>query len=124
MSPHAPVLLAEVIETLAPRPGHLIIDATFGAGFSSISTDHWRTLAYPFGSEMAWDSTGQAEVYAWMRHFGYTRQADITREVILGYDPAMIKLWGGLTAGCMAGVFWIAWNMLKVVFKFQRASRK
>lgn len=39
-------------------------------------------------------------------------------------DPAMIKLWGGLTAGCMAGVFWIAWNMLKVVFKFQRASRK
>ncbi len=55
--------------------------------------DHWRTLAYPFGSEMAWDSTGQAEVYAWMRHFGYARQADITREVILGYDPA-IPSWG------------------------------
>ena len=51
--------------------------------------DHWRTLAFPFGSEMAWDSTGQAEVYAWMRHFGYQRQADITREVILGYDPTM-----------------------------------
>lgn len=39
-------------------------------------------------------------------------------------DPAMIKLWGGLTAGCMAGVFWIAMQMLKVVFKFQRDSRK
>jgi len=39
-------------------------------------------------------------------------------------DPAMIKLWGGLAAGCMAGVFWLAWNMLKVVFKFQRASRQ
>ena len=39
-------------------------------------------------------------------------------------DRTMIKLWGGLTAGCMAGVFWIAWNMLKVVFKFQRESRK
>jgi len=39
-------------------------------------------------------------------------------------DPAMIKLWGGLTAGCMAGVFWLAWNMLKVVFKFQRATRQ
>ena len=39
-------------------------------------------------------------------------------------DPAMIKLWGGLTAGCMAGVFWLAWNMLKVVFKFQRSSRQ
>jgi hypothetical protein len=39
-------------------------------------------------------------------------------------DPKMIMLWGGLTAGCMAGVFWIAWQMLKVVFQFQRDSRK
>jgi divalent metal cation (Fe/Co/Zn/Cd) transporter len=39
-------------------------------------------------------------------------------------DPKMIMLWGGLTAGCMAGVFWLAWNMLKVVFKFQRATRQ
>jgi 16S rRNA (cytosine1402-N4)-methyltransferase len=31
-SPHAPVLLAEVIEALAPKPGDVIIDATFGAG--------------------------------------------------------------------------------------------
>jgi hypothetical protein len=54
---------------------------------------HWRTLAFPFGSEMAWDSTGQAEVYAWMRYFGYQKQADITREVILGYDP-VIPSWG------------------------------
>lgn len=38
-------------------------------------------------------------------------------------DPKMITLWGGLTAGCMSGVFWLAWNMLKVVFKFQRQSR-
>ena len=55
--------------------------------------DHWRSLAYPFGSEMAWDSTGQAEVYAWMRYFGYQKQADITREVILGYDPTLPS-WG------------------------------
>ncbi|HEY8995586.1 MAG TPA: hypothetical protein VIM71_13035 [Lacunisphaera sp.] len=39
-------------------------------------------------------------------------------------DPKMVMLWGGLTAGCMSGVFWLAWNMLKVVFKFQRESRK
>lgn len=32
MSPHAPVLLDEVIEALAPRAGEVIIDATFGAG--------------------------------------------------------------------------------------------
>ncbi|MBB5744488.1 16S rRNA (cytosine(1402)-N(4))-methyltransferase RsmH [Brevundimonas variabilis] len=31
-SPHAPVLLAEVIEALSPGPGDVIIDATFGAG--------------------------------------------------------------------------------------------
>ncbi|WP_286773249.1 MULTISPECIES: DUF5695 domain-containing protein [unclassified Sphingomonas] len=55
--------------------------------------DHWRTLKYPFGSEMPWDSTGQPEVYAWMRHFGWQPQADATREVILGYDPA-IPSWG------------------------------
>ncbi|WP_294391641.1 DUF5695 domain-containing protein [uncultured Sphingomonas sp.] len=55
--------------------------------------DHWRTLQFPFGSEMPWDSTGQPEVYAWMRHFGFGLQADLTREVILGYDPA-IPSWG------------------------------
>lgn len=55
--------------------------------------DHWRTLDYPFGSEMPWDSTGQPEVYAWMRYFGFQPQADITREVILGYDPT-IPSWG------------------------------
>jgi hypothetical protein len=55
--------------------------------------DHWLTLTYPFGSEMPWDSTGQPEVYAWLRHFGYERQAAATREVILGYDPALPS-WG------------------------------
>lgn len=39
-------------------------------------------------------------------------------------DPQMVMLWGGLTAGCMAGVFWLAWQMLKVVYRFQRDSRK
>jgi hypothetical protein len=39
-------------------------------------------------------------------------------------DPAMIHLWGGLAAGCMAGVFWLAWQMLKVVYRFQRDTRK
>ena len=31
-SPHAPVLLAEVIEALDPKAGDVVVDATFGAG--------------------------------------------------------------------------------------------
>ncbi|MGB7408222.1 MAG: 16S rRNA (cytosine(1402)-N(4))-methyltransferase RsmH [Pontixanthobacter sp.] len=31
-APHVPVLLTEVIAALAPRPGDLMVDATFGAG--------------------------------------------------------------------------------------------
>ena len=31
-APHVPVLLDEVLAALAPRPGDLIVDATFGAG--------------------------------------------------------------------------------------------
>ncbi|MEN7536538.1 16S rRNA (cytosine(1402)-N(4))-methyltransferase RsmH [Aurantiacibacter flavus] len=31
-TPHVPVLLDEVIEALAPQPGDLMVDATFGAG--------------------------------------------------------------------------------------------
>lgn len=55
--------------------------------------DHWATEEYPFGSEMPWDSTGQPEVYAWTRYFGNAPKADLTREVILGYDPT-IPSWG------------------------------
>ncbi|WKL57485.1 DUF5695 domain-containing protein [Asticcacaulis sp. ZE23SCel15] len=53
----------------------------------------WQKLKYPFGSEMPWDSTGQAEVYMWMRYFGHQDKADVTREVIMAYDPA-IPHWG------------------------------
>jgi hypothetical protein len=53
----------------------------------------WKTLAYPFGSEMPWDSTGQEEVYAWTKYFGDQSKADVTLNAILGYDPA-IPHWG------------------------------
>lgn len=55
--------------------------------------DAWSKEKYPFGSEMPWDSTGQTEVYEWMRYFGYDAQAAATREVILAYDPT-IPSWG------------------------------
>ncbi|PYU77812.1 MAG: hypothetical protein DMG50_29645 [Acidobacteria bacterium] len=53
----------------------------------------WKAEAYPFGSEMPWDSTGQEEVYAWMKYFGYQDKADVTLRAVLGYDPA-IPHWG------------------------------
>jgi hypothetical protein len=55
--------------------------------------DRWRKEAYPFGSEMPWDSTGQEEVYAWTKYFGDNEKADVTLNAILGYDPA-IPHWG------------------------------
>ncbi|WP_136162711.1 DUF5695 domain-containing protein [Sphingomonas flavalba] len=58
-----------------------------------VRADAWAKEDYPFGSEMPWDSTGQPEVYAWMRRLGETAKAELTREVILGYDP-LIPSWG------------------------------
>jgi len=51
--------------------------------------DHWRSLNYPFGSEMPWDSTGQEEVYMWSDYFGYTDKAKVTLDAILAYMPTM-----------------------------------
>lgn len=58
-----------------------------------VRADRWRKEAYPFGSEMPWDSTGQEEVYAWTKYFGDLDKAEITLNAILGYDPA-IPHWG------------------------------
>ena len=49
--------------------------------------DLWDSRAYPFGSEMAWDSTGQEEVYAWTRYFDLDDKAEVTIDAILGYMP-------------------------------------
>jgi Family of unknown function (DUF5695) len=58
-----------------------------------LRSDRWRKEPYPFGSEMPWDSTGQEEVYAWTKYFGYQDKAEVTLNAILGYDPA-IPHWG------------------------------
>lgn len=55
--------------------------------------ERWRQQAYPFGSEMPWDSTGQEEVYAWSKYFGYNDKAEVTLNAVLGYMPT-IPHWG------------------------------
>ena len=49
--------------------------------------------AYPFGSEMAWDSTGQEEVYAWCKYFGFDDKAQVSLNSIIGYMPTLPH-WG------------------------------
>jgi hypothetical protein len=55
--------------------------------------DRWAGQSYPYGSEMAWDSTGQEEVFAWMRYFGHDTQATTALNSIVGYMP-LIPHWG------------------------------
>jgi hypothetical protein len=53
----------------------------------------WNAEAYPFGSEMPWDSTGQEEVYQWTRYFGQTEKAQVCLDAILGYTQT-VPHWG------------------------------
>jgi len=55
--------------------------------------DLWRSQAYPYGSEMPWDSTGQEEVFLWSRYFGHGDMADTTIHAILAYMPTLPH-WG------------------------------
>jgi len=62
-------------------------------GLMKERTDRWKQEPFPFGSEMAWDSTGQEEVYAWCKYFGYTDKALVSLNSIIGYMPALPH-WG------------------------------
>ncbi|KAK6063211.1 hypothetical protein SCUP515_12616 [Seiridium cupressi] len=53
----------------------------------------WNSEAVPFGSEMAWDSTGQEGVYYWSKYFGYNSTALKTVNSVLGYMPTVAH-WG------------------------------
>ncbi len=39
-------------------------------------------------------------------------------------DPKMITLWAGLAAACISGVFWLAIQMFRVVYRAQKAAGK
>ncbi len=58
-----------------------------------LRADRWKNEAYPFGSEMPWDSTGQEEVYNWCKRFGYEEKAQVTLNSILAYNPT-VPHWG------------------------------
>jgi hypothetical protein len=67
--------------------------ATEVEGLMKERADAWAKEQYPFGSEMSWDSTGQEEVYAWCKYFGYDDKAMVSLDSIVGYMP-LIPHWG------------------------------
>jgi hypothetical protein len=64
--------------------------------------ERWKKEAYPFGSEMAWDSTGQEEVYAWCKYFGFDDKAEVSLNSILGYMPTTTEMLGVTGTFCTA----------------------
>jgi hypothetical protein len=61
--------------------------------YEKVRAEHFRSLKYPYGSEMPWDSTGQEEVYTLCRRFGFQDKAQQTVEAVLAYDP-LVPNWG------------------------------
>jgi hypothetical protein len=53
----------------------------------------WNSQEIPYGSEMAWDSTGQEGVYYWTKYFGLSSSAAKTVNSVLGYTPN-VPHWG------------------------------
>ncbi|KAI1070872.1 hypothetical protein LB507_010938, partial [Fusarium sp. FIESC RH6] len=53
----------------------------------------WHSQEIPFGSEMAWDSTGQEGVYYWTKYFGFDDSVQKTIDSVLGYMPN-VPHWG------------------------------
>ncbi|CAG8978790.1 hypothetical protein HYALB_00011055 [Hymenoscyphus albidus] len=53
----------------------------------------WNSEAVPYGSEMAWDSTGQEGVYYWSKHFNFTTTVVKTIHSILGFTPGAVSHW-------------------------------
>jgi hypothetical protein len=47
----------------------------------------------------------------------------VIKSHVQSLDPRMINLWGALAASCLTGVFWLALQMVKTVFRFQTGNR-
>ncbi|KAJ7084747.1 hypothetical protein C8R43DRAFT_1051744 [Mycena crocata] len=71
----------------------LTANATFVEAQMRTRWTSWSTQRYPFGSEMAWDSTGQEGVFAWSKYFNDTTTATNALNSILAYQP-LIPHWG------------------------------
>ncbi|KAJ5107431.1 hypothetical protein N7456_004106 [Penicillium angulare] len=57
-----------------------------------LRADAWNSEDVPYGSEMAWDSTGQEGVYYWSNYFNLTSTATKTINSIIGYMPTLERI--------------------------------
>ena len=48
----------------------------------------------------------------------------VLRSHVPSSDPKMIMIFAALAAACMTGVFWLALQMFRVVFRAYRAANK
>jgi protein-S-isoprenylcysteine O-methyltransferase Ste14 len=48
----------------------------------------------------------------------------VLRSHVPSTNPTMIIVWAGLAASCLTGVFWLALQMFRVVFRAYRAANK
>ena len=47
--------------------------------------EHWARQRFPYGSEFAFDTTGQEEVVVWNMHYGNLAAAQATVDHVLSY---------------------------------------
>ncbi|KAK9811264.1 hypothetical protein WJX72_000834 [[Myrmecia] bisecta] len=55
-----------------------------------LSCKGWVDNRFPFGSEFAWDSTGQEEIYVWGRYFGLANVSETALDAVLAFMPGAI----------------------------------
>ncbi|KAI8634028.1 hypothetical protein F5Y19DRAFT_411747 [Xylariaceae sp. FL1651] len=84
-------VFGEILTDLT-REGKTSEASTLTTAMKSRATQ-WNSEDVPYGSEMAWDSTGQEGVYYWSKYFGYTSTANKTVNSVLGYMPT-VPHWG------------------------------
>lgn len=48
----------------------------------------------------------------------------LLRSHVPSNDATMVYIWGGLASACMAGVFWLAVQMFRVVLRAQLAAKR
>ncbi|KXH45065.1 hypothetical protein CSIM01_01194 [Colletotrichum simmondsii] len=84
-------VFAELLEDL--KRENMTQEATTFEANMRFRAEFWETLAVPFGSEMAWDSTGQEGVYYWTEYFGHNNTAIKAINSIRAYMPTVAH-WG------------------------------